>query len=144
MCCGEGPAGQLDAAAYDRGSDAWRPIDGGPLRDVTRASGVWTGDRWLVAGDGRLASYEPTSDQWQELLSAATAWRGEAAVAWTGTQLAVWPPSPDGLLLYDPAIGAWSTPPEPDLPLPTAPSLIWSGEELLVFGQSSEDETATA
>ena len=95
MLVWSGP-GRGDGAAYDLGSDSWRPIAPSPLSGRTAAGAVWTGRDMLVWGgfDGAVKSdgalYDPFADSWARLAPGPLPPRQHAAMVWTGRQLLIW------------------------------------------------------
>ena len=121
---------------------------------------MWTGRQLLVwGGHGRTgsqglhplrdgAAYDPAGDRWQPIPNAPVGVQGtSAAAAWTGSKMLVWlgnaPDGPSDGATNDPARQTWS----PIAPSPIGSresfSTIWTGHELIVFGESSRDGLAT-
>ncbi len=139
------------------GVGSWSTIPDGPILSPTHA--VWTGEVLLVAGwcgevgcEAQLASYDPTTARWTELDGAPGEWRyggpwsGSEAV-WTGTQMLVvgglpttegdpdFPVEPDVAgWAYTPDSGAWSEVPAAPIAPRTLHSVVWTGDELIVWG----------
>jgi len=145
---------------YDPKTDTWAPgsSDGQPLIGSSGTVIAWTGERLLVVGNAESAAYVPDRDGWEPVVQEApppsygSTDRGLLSGAWSGQYLLVWggfipfgrssdPWYGDGLA-YDPASTRWI--PLPDAPLnPTSgPAMIWTGEELIVWGRQTSDSGA--
>lgn len=160
VCCG---TGQLDgygadtrsAAAWDPATDEWRVL-ADPPEAVARSypASVWTGEVMVVvATGGGAATYDPATDAWQAMEGPV---RGRSPqAAWTGEQVVVWD-SVYGDGVYpetdDEADRGWAWTPggEGWERLPSLPpdhrtqlgSMAWTGSEVVVWGQSTSDETS--
>ena len=137
-------------ARYDPRSDTWSSMSnrGSPSPRVSAAS-AWTGRELVVFGGsnerGDLTdggAYDPTTDTWRPISTRGApgprAYKGLAA--WTGSEVAVWSNAegcPHGAF-YDPVTDMWrpisrdGAPPVEGWYL-----MLWTGQELLFFGQRS-------
>jgi hypothetical protein len=143
----DGDAGLGDGAAYDPGTDTWRPIGRAPERLLTVAAATWSGEELLVWGGGPRgglpragAAYDPAADRWRRLPPLPVRPASSAAVAWTrGRLLAVG--ERDGEVVaaaFDPATSRWATVAAP--PLAAAPrALVAVGHAVFA---SSDDAAA--
>ena len=137
-----------DGAAYDPAKDRWRPIAASPLAPRAEPVAVWTGQAMVVwsgtnAVDGAL--YDPAADTWRKLAPSPLEAREGATAAWTGKEVLIWSGAasslsasggvalPDGAA-YDPARDAWRRLPASPLAGRVAPSSVWTGQELVIWG----------
>ena len=96
-------------------------------------------------------AYNPATDRWRRLADPPAALAIRPDVAWTGNELIVWSreykegtPADRGYR-YDPATDTWSAlPGVPAANAPTRGSMVWTGDEIIVYGQSAVDETRAA
>lgn len=91
----------VDGAAYDPVTDTWRDLAPAPSDwtaplgtddDLPPSASAWTGSDWVIAFEERdatvrLAAYDPSSDEWRQLPSAAGSTTDGIELAWTGTEL---------------------------------------------------------
>lgn len=137
-----------DGAAYDPAKDSWRTIAASPLGRRGEPVAVWTGQAMIVWGGGETADgalYDPAANTWRKLAAGPLGAREGATAAWTGKEVLIWSgaaPSlsanggaalPDGAA-YDPARDAWRGLPAAPLAGRVAPSSVWTGQELVVWG----------
>jgi hypothetical protein len=155
VCCGAGDGDAATAAAYRPDTISWRRV-ADPPDDAwgTFAAAVWTGDQMIVVfgpndPDARgltaplTVSYDPTTDQWQQLAEPPPTLARIPEAVWTGTDVVVW--SGDGGFRYDPRLDTWFA--LPDLPAALAMtngSVAWTGDEVIVYGNSARDESSVA
>jgi len=140
VCCGQSQTSEPSAAAYDPADRTWRSLAAPPIDSVYGAA-VWTGSEMLVVGGAdneAAAAYDPSSDTWRLLADPPGLIERDPDAAWTGTQLLVWPRSvftrAPGMA-YDPATDRWTTlPPLPDDLAIDGASMVWTGDEVLVWG----------
>lgn len=145
-----------DGARYHLASDSWTPTRGadGPSARFDHTA-VWTGSEMIVWGganhDGPLDSggrYDPATASWQPttLDGAPRARSGHRAI-WTGGEMILWGgqrPWPDTSSTpgarYDPLADAWTLTsiPEPGVGQ-NYHSLVWTGEEMIVWGGHALD-----
>jgi N-acetylneuraminic acid mutarotase len=138
-------------ARYNLAANSWKAMtmSNAPVGRANHGA-VWTGTQMVIWGGGfrNGARYNPATDTWSEMnTNGAPSIRAGESFAWTGKHLAAW----GGLTplggfafkvhqdggLYDPQLDTWT-------PIPTngAPSerwlasMVWSGQELLVWGGS--------
>ena len=120
----EAPADDLaDGAAYDPGTDTWRPLPEADL-DLSLHELIWTGSQVIVWGGqsfsgpefgnlrGNLlsAAYDPTTDDWTTFPAGPLSTQA-ADAAWTGRGLLATNYSNEAALL-DPVAGTWARLPE--------------------------------
>ena len=95
--------GEGGGAAYEPGSDSWRPVSAScaaPMQDGHSA--IWTGDRMIIWGGTQLPhpgyAYEPATDRWYVLPTTSIEPRalnlysrrfGHTAI-WSGSEMIVW------------------------------------------------------
>ena len=156
---GVGPLG--GGAAYDPVSGQWKslPTTGGPS-PRSGHSAVWTGKEMLIWGgldqsvallhDG--AAYDPVTERWRPMSAAgAPTPRMDPGALWTGAELIVWggrasnaeqsPVNTGGR--YDPVADLWSTTSMEGAPSPRAyHSMVWTGEEMIVWGGLTDGPVA--
>ncbi len=137
-----------DGAAYDPGSDRWRPLSAAPLGGRTSHTAVWIGEEMLVWGGccerrgaefGDGAAYDPAADTWRPLPPAPIeARRGHTAV-WTGRHMLVWGGAvferafADGAT-YSPGRDRWSRLPDAPVEPRYSHSAVWTGTQMIVWG----------
>jgi hypothetical protein len=164
VCCGVGvDAANGDeyrtdtAAAYRPATRAWRRI-ADPPDDAARPFGAaaWTGRDMIVIfgarsdyGVGKAFAYDPAADRWRRLADPPASVIGRPQVAWTGESLVVWSPGSrpagDSGFWYDPATDDWTPLPRvPQANATTLGSMVWTGDEIIVYGLSAIDETRAA
>ena len=132
----------------------WRAIAAPPAEVASgNLAAVWTGTRAVAAtGSGATVAYDPGTDRWEDVPTCRGATPWSPTLVWTGTEVVAWVPggyagpypaergSPiaDRGWRWTPGATRWV--PLPDLPnghrTQTA-SLVWTGEELLVWGLST-------
>lgn len=161
VCCGTGQADGFradtrSAAAWDPATSLWREL-ARPPASIARsyAAAVWTGDVMVVVAPGSaVASYHPATDRWVEQPAPPALDRIPEAV-WTGSEVVVWD-STNGSGLSGAGLPAqiadrgwrWTPGDEAWTPLPELPegartrmgSVVWTGSELVVWGQSTADD----
>lgn len=132
---GDQPA--FDGAVYD--GTAWTPLPNlteglpapeGPL-------GVWTGQELLMFGrhhTGKVVgvAFRPATSTWRSLASAPFADIDFTAMVQTGGGLAAW--SSDTIFEYDLGSERWLEGARSPLSPRSGVSLVWSGNEVLVWG----------
>lgn len=128
-----------DGAAYDPGTDAWRPIANAPVPFV-RGYGAWTGNEVLVLAEGTggpdvLLAYDPAADAWARRPDPPA--NGIGAMTWTGDSwvgISEFGGSDDPGWRYRPTTGAWEAlPPDPIGRLGPR-VLVWTGTDLVLLG----------
>jgi len=134
--------------SYDPATDTWTSLSlvSAPL--PTRChSAVWTGNAMLVFGgqnDGNLAcgtsttnalaSYDPATDTWTDLVDApvASSISGPRAI-WTGDRMVVWFESTGAR--YDPVTDSWAGIDPTGAPEPRRHhTLLWTGDAMVTWG----------
>jgi hypothetical protein len=139
----------------------WTELPSPPkMRD--RAATAWTGSELIVwggyvyevgFGEGPLSHegsiFDAASRRWEPMAAAPLSARSSAASAWTGEEFLVWGgrsretccrPSDTELFLndgaaYDPSARTWRRLPEAPIEA-RAPLSVWTGEELIVWGNT--------
>lgn len=157
VCCGTGqadgyPGDTRSAAAWNPTTGRWREI-ARPPAPVARSfpASVWTGELMVVLATGpAVATYDPATDRWTEVAAPPEVARLPVA-AWTGDEVILWNPSygsgvvpPDGAVAdrgwrWSPGGDAWE--PLPELPNGARTqlgSMAWSGDEVVVWGASTD------
>jgi hypothetical protein len=160
VCCGTGVGDgyaqdSRSAAAWDPANAAWRTL-ARPPASVARSypASVWTGERMVVMATGpAVATYDPATDTWAEVATPPRIDRQPIAI-WTGQEVVLW----------DSRYGSGTVPPQDDVadqgwrwvpgdeawvPLPALPAgsrtqlggMAWTGAEVVVWGQSTADES---
>ena len=79
-----------EGALYNPANDTWRPmtLDGAPA--PTRvAEAVWTGEVVIVYSERFVALYDPTNDEWLDVVTPCDE-RSFPSVVWTGVSMLVW------------------------------------------------------
>jgi hypothetical protein len=145
------------ASATWHPQDGWRAaaapppqIQSGPL------ASVWAGTRVVaVSSSGEAASYDPATDAWGSVptVPGLSSMGGAApGLVWTGTEVVAWAqvayagpypeasggPIADRGWRWTPGQASWE--PLPDLPdahRTQGASVVWTGDELLVWGQAT-------
>jgi N-acetylneuraminic acid mutarotase len=116
---------------------------------------VWTGSRMLVWGGARDysgnellntgGSYDPATDSWTALpTSGAPTGRRFHTAVWTGSAMVVWGGVTDGSGTatstggrYTPSTNSWAVTPTSGAPSARyAPTAVWTGSEMVVWGGS--------
>jgi hypothetical protein len=140
-----------DGAAYDPGTDSWRPLPESPLPELRQPQAVWTGSEVLIWGGDSGGShptiggrYDPVADRWASMADASIPGRVGAVLGWTGSDLVVaggkitygpeaeFPPSG----IYDPDTDSWAVAAAPPSPCSDG-AVAWTGEEMIVWGGSA-------
>lgn len=134
----EGINGSPHGGAFDPATNSWRTIATPPGRSATPyPQAVWTGTEvvaTLTAGSDDnpiIASYNPTTDSWEEL-AASLSFGQRPRLLWTGTTLLAFGMADTGASTWDPATHTWRS----SVAVPTGAGLsaqpVWTGE-LAVF-----------
>jgi hypothetical protein len=129
----------------------WRRLAPAPVEPPTEAyTGVWTGERLYVWGAGgrELAAFDPADGQWRASLPK---WpieqRVDFTATWTGEQILVWGGRAPGAnesafvdgAVYDPQRRRWQPMPAAPLEPRQDPAVVWTGDELVVWGGEPTD-----
>jgi N-acetylneuraminic acid mutarotase len=135
-----------DGAAYDPGSDTWRPLPDAPIGGRFDHTAVWTGGELLVWGgsDDSVhapasgAAYDPASDTWRQLPDAPIKGRTGHSAVWTGRELLLWGGEfrfeyADGAA-YDPESDTWRVLAGAPLAARSHHAAAWTGTEMVVWG----------
>jgi N-acetylneuraminic acid mutarotase len=149
-------SGPGTGARYNPQTDTWTATStaGAPAARQHHTA-VWTGSRMLVWGGqsdqqgltayNTGASYDPATNSWTPITTsgAPTGRRWHAAV-WTGSEMVVWggvgggdaAPTNTGAR-YNPSTNAWTATPTAGAPSARyAPTAVWTGTEMIVWGGS--------
>jgi hypothetical protein len=143
---------------YDPGSDTSITVssNGAPTVAANKpVTMVWTGREAIVFGSQLVQGafvpsagrYDPATDTWHPVstANAPTGTDGVRAV-WSGSQMVVW--TDDGIAgRYDLATDTWKALPPVNLSVPqqatpTAEIVVWTGGEMLVWGQTISNHGA--
>jgi N-acetylneuraminic acid mutarotase len=139
-----------DAAAYNPITRSWRRLPKLP-EPRTGATATWDGTEILVVGgrNGGLyadgVAYNPSTNNWRRLPAMEFPRDGHVAV-WTGSQLLVWggrteqagtTARPSHGEAFDPETDRWSPLPKSPLRGRNAPTGVWTGTMMVVWGGSS-------
>ena len=130
----DGPA-LTTAAAYDPATGKWRRIASLPAPRYG-AQAVWDGREVLVVGGSSRVgyAYDPRTNRWRTLPPADA---GSFAL-WTGTRLLA------AGRAYDPKANRWSRLPAAPLGARFAPTAVWTGRALIVWGGQAPGGKALA
>jgi hypothetical protein len=152
ICCGRIVGEGASAAAYNPAADEWREVAAPPISPAF-AEAVWTGEEMLVfggvggGGTSNLvgaAAYNPATNSWRELADLPYGLERTADAAMGQGVVYAWPStgqdSTDLPLAYDITSDEWLPLPPPPSPRPSAPSLVWTGDELFAYGAGSNAE----
>jgi N-acetylneuraminic acid mutarotase len=149
-------------ARYNPKTNAWKDL---PTKDQPDprigAMTVWTGKEMIVWGGFGVSKdnkeidfsdggrFDPASDTWKPLPKSVLTGRGYAQAVWTGTEAIVWGGShgskdktgceTDGAR-FNPTTNLWRSIATKGAPSArTNPSVVWTGQELIVWGGVSCD-----
>ena len=162
VCCGlrvgDGDEYRTDtAAAYRPATRTWRLLTDPPaVAGRGFGAAVWTGKEMIVVFAGRndqgpraAIAYDPGTDRWRRLADPPRL-AISPQVAWTGQELIVWSPeyqyksALDRGYRYDPATDRWASLPDvPDAFGPNWGSMAWTGDEIIVYGRSTDETRAS-
>jgi hypothetical protein len=155
ICCGRQVGSGASAGAYEPATDTWRVIAQPPISPnfagftPSYAEAVWTGTEMIVFGGvsaGGLrnlraaAAYDPETDSWRTLADLPYGLEREAEAVLGQGVIYAWPsfvrPGETAApLAYDIESDSWQSLAIPEsLEVPLAPSLIWTGDELIAWG----------
>jgi hypothetical protein len=124
-----------------------------PLTERTTPPMVWTGAELIAWGDGIYglagdgAAFNLANGTWRVLADAPLSPRSESAVAWTGTEMIVWGGRVENSFYYDgaaydPVTDTWRLlPPPPAVFAGKDPSMLWTGDDVVVFGAMGDSDT---
>jgi hypothetical protein len=154
---------QKDAGyGLDAGTKTWRELPQ-PIVETNSAATAWTGSSVLVMGGeycpsscpppvGAGASYDPATQKWRAI-SSFSVLQAQWPAVWTGRAFidtnagAVSRAGSSGgdnrLSAYNPTSGTWVRLPAAPGPIAGNDSgAVWTGRQLLVWGQTSEELTS--
>ncbi|HVE47965.1 MAG TPA: hypothetical protein VNA57_14610 [Acidimicrobiales bacterium] len=136
-----------DGAAFDPGTQSWRPLPPSPLVSRSAHTAVWSGAQLLVwAGrsrDGPIsdgASWDPATGDWSPLPVAPLGPRAQHTAVWSGTEMIVWGGAGAGRrrfadgAAYNPTRGAWRRLPGVLLSSRFDHASTWTGSAMFVWG----------
>lgn len=123
----------------------WRVMAPAPIAGRLAASGVWTGQEFLVwggtvaPGDTEGAAYDPTADSWRTMAASPLESRVAHAAVWTGREMIIWgglgnldATEPERTAAaYDPLTDTWRR--IADAPL-AGFHAVWAGSEMIALG----------
>jgi hypothetical protein len=117
---------ESSGAAYDPRRRTWRVLPQAPLEAGFDAPAVWTGHEMIVVGarprpvmDGSPASPGAARDDLD----------GGARNS-----------STSGVAAYNPSTNTWRTLAQPPRPIPSRPSVVWTGTRVLFWGGDGQDD----
>ena len=156
-----------DGALYDPVQDSWTAMSDSGLGPRAWHSAVWTGTRMIVWGGGSIgtpsidgtavgAIYDPSTDSWSRIQAdGAPSARYAHSAVWTGTEMIVWggrcpsgsdpngnPPYCADGGAYDPILDRWRAISNQGAPSARQTTLVWTGQEVLVWGGSTSTAPA--
>ena len=122
-----------------------------PLSERTSPPMVWTGAELIVWGDGIFglagdgAAFDLAKGTWRVIAEAPISQRAEHAAVWTGTEMILWGGRVENSFFYDgaaynPVTDTWRImSPAPVGFAAKDPSMVWTGDEAIVFGTMGND-----
>jgi len=140
----------LPSARYDPAMDTWRPMSTANAPPQVDATGVWTGERFIVWG-GNLGGvpqntggrYDPLTDSWTSTsLLSAPGGRQDHTAVWTGTEMIIWGGRQTPFLTntgaaYNPVSDSWKALPTEFSPSPRyRHAAVWAGNRVIIWGGS--------
>ena len=98
---------------------------------------AWTGTELIVTDGVSGAAFDAANGTWRTIAPAPFDGGGQGDAVWTGTEMIVWGlfgPTASGSegAAYDPTSDAWRR--IPAAPIGDATRVVWTGDELVVFG----------
>jgi hypothetical protein len=148
------PANLAHAAAYSPASNRWRRIAALPHHRLGERA-VWDGHDVVVVAvrspqfgvalpspSRQVLAYSPATNRWRQVASMSTG-RSQFASVWTGTRVLIWggtttaanvPETPPRGLAYNPSTNRWSALPQAPLRPRLAPTAVWTGRAMIVWG----------
>jgi hypothetical protein len=124
-----------------------------PLGERTSPPMVWTGTELIAWGDGIYgiagdgAAFDLAKGTWRVIAEAPLSPRAEHAAVWTGTEMILWGGRVENSFFYDgaaynPSTDTWRImPPAPVGFAAKDPSMVWIGDEAIVFGVMGNADT---
>jgi len=150
ICCGRQIGSLNSAGAYEPATDTWRVIAQPPI-SPRFAEAVWTGTEMIVfggSGNSRgAAAYDPATDTWRTLADLPYRLERQAEAVLGDGVVYAWPSyvrrgDTVAPLAYDIESDSWRSLTIPEsLDTPLAPSLIWTGDELIAWGLARSFES---
>lgn len=99
-------------AAFDPVTSEWRVLPAPPLQGPDLTAVVWADDCMILISRQATLAYDPDSDEWTRLGDGPQYGpKSPGLTVWTGEVVATW--APLGIRVFDPAIGTWTTLPDP-------------------------------
>lgn len=157
---GEAANSAADGWLLDLDTQEWREIPPAPEAPLWDPTAVWTGEELILWGGARPgdahglgewpvrgSAYRPDQDRWRVISEAPVDDVYFSDGLWTGREVVVWgshhPPgqqliSEAGLAFaaaYDPATDTWRVLPAPPLENPAAAAAVWTGSQIVLWGQ---------
>jgi hypothetical protein len=136
--------------AFDASTLAWRDLPPSPLEGRSWATGVWDGQEVVIWGgatgyardDGMRsdgAAYDPRTRTWRVLAQAPISGTPALGSVWTGREMVVIGATASAA--YAPNTDSWRRLSDPPAQFDDA-SLVWTGQEVIVFGDRGGDAAA--
>ena len=142
-------------AALDPDTGAWDELPAPPIEGRHGHVAVWTGQEMLIYGGEATtvadndagAGYDPSTGRWRPLASFRPLLSPQGL--WTGEQLLVYGTPPSGgndptppavLGVYDPDTDQWTEAAASPRPARFGQTLVWTGDELIVWGGTSSGD----
>jgi hypothetical protein len=120
----------MGGAAFDPLTSQWRVLPEPPLVGPDLTAVVWADDRMIMISRQATLAYDPDSDEWTRLGDGPQYGpRSPGLTVWTGEVVATW--APLGIRVFDPAIGTWTTLPDPGFGGPDR----WQGALRVIDGR---------
>jgi len=146
------------AARYNPVLDNWTPMPDIPF-SFTSSSSVWTGTEYLYgfghgSSDMRYARYNPVSNTWSAIQTAKPGLPNDGTgkvyhqAVWTGTEWIIAGGYDGGshrkeAARFNPITGLWTRMPEVPLISTAHAPFTWTGKELLIFADWSNNSDQT-
>lgn len=156
----EAGAHRADGLLLDVAGERWESMPPAPAAPLWDPTVVWTGEEVVVWGGARPgdaeergewavngSAYDPDRRRWREIAPAPVERVYHSDGLWTGRQLVVWgshhPPGrqfrdeagPSFAAAYDPAADRWQRLPAPPVEHPAEAAGMWTGREVILWGQ---------
>jgi hypothetical protein len=151
------PPAPAATGAFDRLDVGWNVLPAPPSMSDPLSS-AWTGQSLLVwartglpAQETAAFAFDARARSWRTTSAFPLGTRESSTWAWTGRELLVWGGLTYGFdsevkhddgAAYDPATDAWRTLPKAPID-GRAPLWVWTGRELVVWGDHGTPDTAT-
>jgi hypothetical protein len=146
-----------EGAAYDPGTNRWRPLPPSGLPPMELAAAAWTGHEMIVLGSAAAgqngpdvgAAYDPTTNHWRAIATTPLSQREQMASTWTGHELIVWGGLEGSTTLgdgaaYDPTTDRWRVIAQAPLSASFSPMMAWTGRLVILVGGYTSNATSPA